>query len=120
MATALQTIKDAMTELGVLQANEDPSDAEAKDGLRLLNQMLKLWEIKGINLNHTDAALNDTLPYPPNHDLPISLNLAVYYANQFGRPLDPLTAAKADDAFDQLLSLYGKQDSEFTIYSPSY
>ena len=120
MATALQTIKDAMMELGILQTQEEPADAEAQDALRLLNQMLKYWQQRGITLNHTDAVLTDTLPYPQDHDLPISMGLAVYMAAQFGVTLRPDTVAKADDCFDNLLSLYGKQDSEQSIYTESY
>ena len=120
MATALQIIKDAMLELGILQTQEEPSADEAQDGLRLLNQMLQYWQIKGITLNHTDATLTDTLPFPSDHILPITLGLAVYCAAQYGVALRGDTAAKADDAFDNLLSLYGKQDSEQSIYSKSY
>ena len=120
MTTALRLIKDAMLELGILQTQEEPDAAEAQDALRLLNQLLKYWQIKGIPLSHADLALSDTLPYPDDHILPIVLNLAVYMARQYDISLEMDTIAKAEDAFDHLLSIYGKRDFDLNIYAESY
>ena len=46
--TALEAVRAAMLELGILQTQEEPSADEASDGLDLLNGMLGAWELDGI------------------------------------------------------------------------
>lgn len=48
--SASQLIKDAMIEIGVLNANESPSSDDQELALRELNRMIKHWQVSGYNL----------------------------------------------------------------------
>ena len=104
--TALEAVRAAMLELGILQTQEEPSADEASDGLDLLNGMLGAWELDGIRLAHVGLALDDTLPYPSNHYMPVVYNLAVEMATQFGVDLRPDTASKASNGYRNLQNYY--------------
>lgn len=108
--TALQVIKAAMLELGILQTQEEPSADEAQDGLDVLNGMLHAWELDGIRLNHVDVVLTDNLPFPDSHYLPIVYNIAAEYAAQFGTDLRADTALKAENGYRNLQNFYHTPD----------
>lgn len=55
-STALELIKAAMRQIGVIATGETPSAAEAADGLSALNDVLETWNLSRLNV-WTDQAL---------------------------------------------------------------
>src|SRR5271154_5020111 len=64
--TALDLIKSAMRVLNVLASGEEPSGAEAADGLGILNQMLDSWQIERLMIFTIQRVVNDINGNPFN------------------------------------------------------
>jgi hypothetical protein len=76
MATALDSIKAAMREIGVLAAGEEPTGAEASEALDTLNRLIDQWaaerlEIFTITRTTLAIANNDSYPVGPSTPSPV-------------------------------------------------
>lgn len=69
--TASDIVTQAMRELGLLSAGENPTGEEVQDGILQLNWMLKSWQSRGLtSWRDTDGAIEfpsgtDTMPLDP-------------------------------------------------------
>lgn len=98
---ALDLIKQAYRILGVLEAGGTPTDAEAKDALTALNQMIGSWNTEELipynkqkNTFDVDA---DTVSYTVgtdqtwDMDRPLKIESAYVTANGVDYPMEPIT-----------------------------
>lgn len=99
MATAQDLIARTLRLIGAIEGGEDPSAAEAADGLDALNEMLHGWRKRGVDLNHLTLALGDTLKVDDSFLRGIRFNLAVEIAPEYGSPAAPWIQAIAHDTF---------------------
>ena len=76
--TPNEAVKKGLQKLGVLAAGEVMDGDQTTDGIDLLNQMLHVWELEGIPLQHYDATSGETLPFPENHDAAIIYNFPLF------------------------------------------
>lgn len=106
MATAQEIINGALRLLAVIQTGETPTSSESDDSLDALNQMLSGWADQGIDLEHADLVLGDTLPYQDNHLAAIRYSLAVELAPEFGKSITPEIADRQDRYFRGLQAVY--------------
>lgn len=101
----------------------DLDAAELEVAVEILNDMLALWRIDGLDVGiKGELASTDTLSLPESYLLPIKYNLAVLLAEEFGRELTQTLAATAVDS-KRLLSnaLFEVADLGFpqTISAPT-
>ena len=106
MATAQTVIKRALRLLKVTQSGEEPSAEEAQDSLTALNDMLFAWELDAIPLNHIELLYTDTLPFDDNHIQPITYNLAVQLADEYGTQPTQIIYDTADNGYRNLQNFY--------------
>jgi len=113
MTTAKQIIDGAFRELAITQTGEELPSNEAQDALDKLNRLLHAWRLLGVDLNHIDVTLDETMAIEDDHVLPIIFNFAIEVAPEYGKAIRQDLAIKASTGFDNLLSFYG-QPSEPT------
>ena len=106
MATVKKVVKRALRLLAVTESGETPEHDEFADALDALNSMLSSWELKSIPLNHVELKIGDTLAYPENHTDPITYNLAIYLAPEYGVTASLEVIAIADAGFAALQNYY--------------
>ena len=106
MTTARDLITQALGSLGVLHGGEEPGAQEADDSLVVLNQMLSGWIHDGIDLEFIDLALNDEVPYPPDHIAAFRYNLAMTLAPEFGVQPSIVLAQLASDGYERMRREY--------------
>lgn len=110
--SASQLIKDAMIEIGVLNASENPSSDDQSLALRELNRMIKHWQVSGYNLWTRERGTItltankgiDTNPYlmGPGGDFSAHRPLRIEsmrYINSDGyqRPMEQISRSEYDD-----------------------
>ena len=106
MATALDIITGSLRLLGKLQSGEVPTAAEGADALVTMNQMLHAWRDQGIDIEHSDYALSDTVPLQSNHLQALRYALAVELAPEYGVAVTPLLLASASEYMRGLQAFY--------------
>lgn len=104
--TARELIQRSMLRANIIARGETPTDEEADDALKSLNEMLHAWETDGIHIGHTDLGLDDPLQLPDNHIRGVRLLLALELIDEYDKPLPPLLAGQADRAKRQILAEY--------------
>lgn len=83
-------VKDALLALRVIDKDDAPEDADARDCVRALNLMMREWEVDGLPLGWADVeSVNDELPAPPEAEGAIGLNLAKRLQGQFRKAMSP-------------------------------
>lgn len=107
-STALDIVKDAMKDIGVLAAGESPSADDSADILRKLNHMVASWELEGLAIYGSEWTLATTIPLPDNHILAIEHNLAVHIAPMFEKQVSSIIVQGAQDGYLALQGAYGE------------
>ncbi len=106
MATALDIITGSLRLLGKLQSGEVPTAAEGADALTTLNQILHAWRDHGIDLEHSNYALSDTVPLQSNHLQALRYALAVELSPEYGVALSPVVLGAAQEYMRGLQAFY--------------
>jgi len=105
--TVSDTIHAALRALGVLAAGEVASAGDAADGLSVLNQMLRGWKARGVDVGLTaDLALTDTVPLAPEFVEAAILLLALRLAADYGADLSPALVLAAGTAWQSMQMAY--------------
>lgn len=92
----------ALRKIGVLGVGDAASADDARDTLFALNVMMHGWKARGVDVAHSDLALADDFPLPPQfHEGAVYL-LASRIAPDYERP----QAFDADDWFRTLQAAY--------------
>jgi len=99
VSSSAQIVKRAMTRLRLLDANEDPTAADAANGLQALNAMIAGWTADGINISAD-------VPLPSEHEEGVVAMLAVRLADDFGATLTPIVVRDATAGMARLQSSY--------------
>ncbi len=106
MATALDIITGSLRLLGKLQSGEVPTAAEGADALVTMNLMLHAWRDQGLDIEHSDYALSDTVPLQSNHLHALRYQLAVELAPEYGVAVTPLLLGAAQEYMRGLQAFY--------------
>ncbi|QWF19297.1 hypothetical protein [Lysobacter capsici] len=90
MSTVADIIRDALRHLRVQDPRQPLSAEDARDGMRMLNLMMRRWEADTLALGWNDVTdVTQTLPLPPEAELGVGYSLAVVLRPGFGVDLDP-------------------------------
>lgn len=106
--TALEMIRQAMLETGIIAQNESIAATDANDALKILKGMLAQWELEGIAIGQADLELTTVLPWPENHDRPVMTNFAVRLCPSYGAEPSGITLQDAADGYRVLQGAYGE------------
>lgn len=104
--TALQLITQAFRRLGLCSEDEAPTAEQGSQALEMMNDMMNGWEAEGIQYNHTDLGLQDTVNVPDALVTSTMWRLAEHVAMQYGKALSDTQAMKALDAKNALQAFY--------------
>lgn len=86
MATVRDVVTRACRKVGLVSANE-PLDADmAQSGLDAFNEMLFGWKSQGVDVTHTEQALDDTFAIADQHREATVYLLAAKLADEFMVP----------------------------------
>lgn len=89
----------------MLDANESPEAVDTQTAIEALNALMVRWEADGVSLGWSAVASgSDTLPAPPEAEMPIAYNLAVVLRPEYGVQLAPDVIAMARDGLSRLLA----------------
>jgi len=102
MATARDVITRSLLLIGAIEAGDAPSAEDASTGLDGLNEMLHAWEREGIDYQHTDLALSDSLTLDATQIEAVRYNLAVRLAPEYGAPASQEITAIAQRGYAAL------------------
>lgn len=95
MATVRDIVERAYRKLGVVSLDE-PMDADQADaGLKSFNEMLHGWALFGIDVEHSDVALNDAFPLADRFQEGTIYTLAQRIAPEFSTGFDGDTFLRA-------------------------
>lgn len=89
MATARDLLVTALRLIGAIASGEEPTAAEAQDGLDGLNHMLHGWKARGVDVGHSDLALTDAVPLADEQLESAAQLLALRLAPEYQRDLPP-------------------------------
>lgn len=104
-------VKDALLLLRVIDKEDAPEDADARDAIRALNRMMRAWEVDGLPLGWSDVStVQDDLPAPPEAEEAIVYNLALRLAGQFGRAVGADVVTLANDGLATLRAQVASND----------
>ena len=79
MATVKEYVTDALEDILEQSAEEPIQAADGQKGLRYLNDMMAMWDAKGINIGYTEVSdLGDEVTVPDGAKAGIKANLAVF------------------------------------------
>ena len=96
--SASRIIDRALSTIGVLEAEESATAAQAQDALDTLNDILNEWDRRGIGGGFSDATLSTELTLDPDEYRAIRLWLALDLASEYQVTASPLLIQAADDA----------------------
>ena len=89
MATAQEVVRRTLVLIGAIEAGEQASTGEMKDGMAALNEMLHGWAALGVDLVHGTLAQGETLLVDDSFLEGIRFNLAVRIAPEYGATVPP-------------------------------
>lgn len=103
MAQVQDIVRDALSHLGVVDANNPVREIDMRDGIRALNLMVRRWEANGMAMGWSDVAEpTDPLPAPAEAEEALGYNLAVRLRPRYGVALAPDVIAMAEQGMQQL------------------
>lgn len=106
MATNLDIIKRALSELGLLPQSETPKAAMANDMLTVLNGMMEEWEQMDRDLNwFPQDTLSAVCPIPRWAESGVVSNLAVMAAATMRAPLTETIVNKAQVGLNAITAI---------------
>lgn len=105
MAQVQTIVNRSLRLLGMLDANESPEAVDTQTAIEALNALMVRWEADGVALGWSAVSSgSDTLPAPPEAEMPIAYNLAVVLRPEYGVALAPDVIAMARDGLSRLLA----------------
>lgn len=131
--TNLQVITDSLRLSGVIHEIQTPSNEDAQDALRRLNDMMLGWERhKGIKLGfYPQTSLASNIPIDDEYFEVVTLQLAGRIADHWGGSLEPRVEVRAEKSWRSLVAEFldpgeadlshvpGKRGSGYDITSDS-
>jgi hypothetical protein len=98
MATVNEVISDAFDEIGINISEESLSASDAQRAIRMLNDMMAVWEANGIDLDYTVVSnLSDEVTVVSGALMGVKKALAIYLAPSFkGEITDALVESTKD------------------------
>ena len=106
MAKANEYVVDALEDL-IVQADEAPIEpSEGRACLRILNDMMAMWDAQGINLGYTDVTdLGDEVTIPDAAKVGVKAHLAIMLAPKYDVPVSASLSQKAKTGWSAILDL---------------
>ena len=105
MAQVQTIVNRALRLLGMLDANESPEAVDTQTAIEALNALMVRWEADGVALGWSAVSSgSETLPAPPEAEMPIAYNLAVVLRPEYGVQIAPDVIAMARDGLGRLLA----------------
>lgn len=119
--TNLQVITDSLRLAHVIHEIETPSNEDAQDALRRLNDMMLSWKRqKGIELGWVpQTSLSASIPVDDEYFETVTLQLAKRIATHWGFSLDPDTKMEAEKSFSSMLAEFIAPESADMSHFPS-
>lgn len=106
MTKVNEVVIDALEDLVVQQEEAPIEQSEGKAAIRVLNDMMAMWDAQGISLGYTEVSdLGDTITVPPGAVQGIKANLAIFLAPKYETEPSAAVIAKAKRGYDAILSL---------------
>jgi hypothetical protein len=106
--SAQRIINRALSTIGVLEAEESATSAQAVDALDTLNDILNEWDARGISGGYSDVELSDELILDPDEYRALRLWLALDLAPEYQAQVPPALAAMADESRRLLEAKYSR------------
>jgi hypothetical protein len=104
MTTALQLITDAFSMCGILSAETPLNSSQSADGLRIMNNILKRWNVTGKLIGvPTVAAVSDTIKCPDYAESAIITAIAVRLCGEYGIDVTPSLATDTNESFEDMI-----------------
>lgn len=89
MSKVVEIVRDALSHLRVIDANEAPDPLDVRDGTRALNLMMRAWEAENLPVGWYDVSKPDEeMPTDFAFDEAIGANLALKLRARYGVTLD--------------------------------
>lgn len=86
MTTTSEIVTRALRKIEVASSDEDPSAEILDEGLAALNAMMHAWKLQGVDLSHTNLALDDTFSLDPEYEEGTVYLLASRLSPDYTRP----------------------------------
>jgi len=100
MATNLDIIKRALSDLNVISEVETPSAEQGAYCLSALNDMMQIWSEDDIDIGwFVQTSTTDTYPLPDWTRQGVAANLAITVAPRYGAASSPELVAKATNSY---------------------
>lgn len=106
--TANDLILSAFHRCGLISEDEGLTSEQTTRGLKLLNDMMAGWDAEGIQYQHTDLALTDTVNVPDQLLRSTALMLMDEVADEYGKALSDRQQMQVANAKLNLQSYYYK------------
>lgn len=106
MTTPRTVLTGSLRLLRVIAEEEEPTAVALQDGLELFNQFMHSLKSNNVDLDWSDLTLDDDIPVPPEHILPVKYMVTAHLAAEWGSQLTPEVAVFANDGWPTLRAYY--------------
>lgn len=116
----LQVITDSLRLAGVIHEIETPSNEDAQDALRRLNDLLLGWKRRnGIDLGfYPQTSLSANIPIDDEYFETVTLQLAMRIGEHWGTGIDQMVIARASDLWRSLLAEFSGPEPANLRHAP--
>jgi len=112
MTTAKEVVTDALEDIFANAAEESIDASDGQAALRYLNDMMFMWDAKGISLGYTRITnLGKELTVPDGAIFGIKRLLSVSLAPKFGGEVSSIILQEAKEGWDAILDLTWEMSS---------